>query len=85
MSHEAEVNYDGNMNTTRYTCHLVTIITDNVYRIFALVALIAAIAWTLMKNLTQKAIHVTCRRVDITTTRSYCGASTLSKKAICTS
>ena len=55
------------MNTVRYACHLVTIITDNVYRIFALVALIAAIAWTLMKNLTQKAIHVTWRRVDIST------------------
>ena len=39
-----------------------------------------AIAWTLMKNLTQKAIHVTWRGVDMTTTRSYCGATTLSKK-----
>ena len=80
-----DIQYAGNMNTVRYACHLVTIITDNVYRIFALVALMVAIALTLMKNLTQKAIHVTCRRVDITTTRNYCGATTLSKKAICTS
>ena len=39
-----------------------------------------AIAWTLMKNLSQKAIHVTWRRVDITTTRNFCGATMLSKK-----
>ena len=73
------------MNTVRYACHLVTIITDNLQRIFALCGFDGGLAWTLMKNLTQKAIHVTWRRVDITTTRSYCGATTLSKKAICTS
>ena len=31
-----DIEYAGNMNTARYACDLVTIITDNLQRIFAL-------------------------------------------------
>ena len=33
---DIDIDYAGNMNTARYASHLVTIITDNLQRIFAL-------------------------------------------------
>ena len=80
-----KIEYAGNMNTARYGFHLVTIITDNVHKIFALGGSDGSYTFDSVEEFDPE--EYTWRRVKATiaTTRSYYGAMLLSKKAICTS
>ena len=73
-----KIEYAGNMNTARYGFHLVTIITDNVHKIFALGGFDGSYTFDSVEEFDPE--EYTWRRVKATiaTTRSYYGAMMLS-------